>query len=101
MGNHKGNGGSEMMLDLLLTEEIKATMPETVKILHNCGKVTAIFEALDPTKDEPEYIEGESVIVEADKQEIINWLKPFDGVPVGCGSPQLEHFTIRSIKDNL
>lgn len=89
-----------MILDMLLTKEIRATMPDTVKITHNFGTIQVIFEALDP-KDEPMILTGDNVVLEADTQEIINWLKPFDDVPIGCGTPQLESFTLRSIKDNL
>jgi len=89
-----------MKIDLLLTEEMKATMPKSINILHNFGEITVRFPSIE-SSDEPMFMDGESVIIEAETQEIINWLKPFDGVPIGCGTPQLEQFMIKHIKDNL
>jgi hypothetical protein len=89
-----------MVLDLLLTDELKAKMPETIKIAFNFGQIQVVFP--DPTEKfiEDELI-GDSVVVEGDEQEIINWLKQFDGVAIGCGTPQLERFTIMHIDDKI
>jgi len=89
-----------MRLDLLLTEEIKATMPDTIKIEENFGEIDVRFDAVDPN-EEGEILTGDSVIIEGDQAEVIKWLKPFGGVPIGCGVPQLEEFTICHIKDDL
>lgn len=89
-----------MKLHLLLTPEIKATMPETIKIIYNFDKISVIFRAIEP-ENKNKMLEGENAVVEGETQEIINWLKPFDGVPIGNGVPQMEEFTIMHIKDNL
>jgi hypothetical protein len=89
-----------MIIDLLLTSKIKATMPDTIKINFNFGKIGVIF----PSKKANEVdmiMYGDSVVIEGDKEEIIKWLKPFDGIAVGCGTPQLEKFTIMHINENL
>lgn len=89
-----------MKLPILLTDEIRATMPETINILHNFGNIDVIFEAINPD-DAPMFLSGDNAVIEGDKEEIIKWLKPFDGVPIGNGSPQLESFKIMHIKDDL
>jgi len=89
-----------MQLDLLLTNELRVSMPDTIKILHNFGRIGVIF----PSKKIGEadlVLHGDSVVVEGEKDEVVKWLKPFDGIPVGCGSPQLERFTIMHIDENL
>jgi hypothetical protein len=89
-----------MILNILLTEELKATMPETIKITHNFCNIDVIFDAINPN-DEPLILNGDNVVVEGSQEEIIKWFKPFDGVPIGSGSPRMENFTIMHIKDNL
>jgi hypothetical protein len=89
-----------MTLDLLLTPELWKTMPETITVVHNFGFIRVIFPANDP-KEEPLIINGDSAVVEGEQDEIVKWLKPFDGVAIGCGSPQLEKFTIMHIDENL
>jgi len=87
-----------MKQHLLLTPEIKRAMPDTIKELHNFGRIGVIFPALEVgEKDMTLY--GENAIVEGEQEEIVKWLKPFDGIPVGDGVPQMEHFTIMHIKD--
>lgn len=89
-----------MTIDLLLTSEMRETMPETVKITFNFGHTMVRFPALDP-KEEPFFMAGDSVVLEVDSDVFVKWLKPFDGVAIGCGVPQLENFTIHHIKDEL
>jgi len=89
-----------MTIDLLLTPEMRETMPETVNILHNFGEITVRFAALEPN-GEPMLLVGESVVLQADTDVFVKWLKPFDGVAIGCGVPQLEKFTMHHIKDEL
>jgi len=87
-----------MKQHLLLTPEIKKAMPETIKELHNFGKIDVIFPAIDD-KEEDLILSGDNAILEGEQDEFINWLKSFDAVPVGDGVPQMEHFTIMHIKD--
>jgi hypothetical protein len=87
-----------MKLHLLLTPEIKSAMLDTIKELHNFGRIEVVFPALDE-KEEPLILSGENAIIEGEQDEIVNWLKSFDGVPVGDGFPQGEQFTIMHIKD--
>jgi len=89
-----------MKQHLLLTPEIKSAMPDTIKELHNFGRIKVIFPAIDE-KEEDMILSGENAIVEGEQEDIINWLKPFDGIPVGDGFPQGEQFTIMHIKDEV
>ena len=90
-----------MIQNILLTPEIRATLPQSVVITHNFGTIDVRFPALDP-KEEPMILRGDNVVIEGEQDDIVNWLKPFDGVAVGTGgSPQFEHFTIMHIKDEL
>jgi hypothetical protein len=89
-----------MTLDLLLTPELWKSMPKTIVVVHNFGFVRVIFPANDP-KEEPMIMDGDSAVVEGETNEIVKWLKPFDGVAVGCGIPQLEKFEIMHIDENL
>ena len=41
---------------------------------------------------------GDNAVVRGETEEIVKWLKPFDGVAVGVGSPQMEKFEIKHIK---
>lgn len=89
-----------MKLDLLLTPELWKSMPETITVIENFGNIQVIFPAINP-KENPLVINGDSAIVEGETSEIVKWLKPIDGVAVGCGSPQLEKFRIMHIDENL
>ena len=87
-----------MIFNLLLTDELKATMPKTIKVLQNFGNTHVVFP------DENDVIQhsmiGDNAVIEATETDIVAWLKPFDGVAVGTGgSPQMEKFTIMHIKD--
>ena len=90
-----------MTLNILLTDDLKATMPETIKITMNFGEIRVIF----PPENKNEralYMVGDNAVVLGDANEIKKWLKPFDGVAVGVGgSPQFEKFEIRHINEKL
>lgn len=89
-----------MKLHILLTEEVKATMPDSVKEIFNAGRIQVVFPAL--VEGQPnDNLFGDNAIVEGETSEIIKWLKPFDGVAIGDGVPMLEHFTIMHINDEL
>lgn len=44
---------------------------------------------------------GDNAVVEAETDVMIKWLKPFDGVAIGNGVPQMEKFEIMHINENL
>jgi hypothetical protein len=89
-----------MTTQLLLTDELKATMPETVKVAFNFGRVVVMFPPLEGYKT-PLMMYGDNAIVEAETDVMIKWLKPFDGVAIGNGVPQMENFEIMHINENL
>ena len=89
-----------MKLPILLTSEVKATMPKTIKVLANFGHTQVRFPAVKENAD-PLILIGDNAVVEGSEEDIIKWLKPFDGVAIGGESPQLEQFTIMHIDKNL
>lgn len=84
-----------MKLQLLLSKDMQETMPKTCKIILNFGEISVVFE------EDKIVIEGLHCVVEDTQENIVKWLKPFDGVAVGNGIPQLEQFRIMHIKDDI
>jgi len=90
-----------MIINILLTPEIRATMPNSVVVVMDYGRIDVRFPALDP-KEEPMILSGDNVVIDGEEDDIIKWLKPFDDIAVGSGgSPQFEQFTIMHIKKDL
>ena len=89
-----------MTVQLLLTDELKASMPETVKVAFNFGRIQVMFPAIEEGK-EPLVMFGDNAVIEAETETIVEWLKPFDGFAVGNGVPQMEKFEIMHIDKNL
>lgn len=79
-----------MRLHLLITKEMMDTKPRTTEIDHEWGELSVVFG--DRT------VTGLHCFVSDTQNNLTNWLKPFDGVPVGNGSPMMESFTIMHIK---
>lgn len=89
-----------MQVHLLLTPEIREAMPESVNVLMTFGEINVVFpNNEDGAFDAKTFITGENAIVEAEEHHIINWLRPFDGIVVGVGSPTREEFEIMHIKN--
>jgi len=88
-----------MQLHLLITPDIMTTIPKEVKIIDEYGQLDVIFPSTESTNPlDADLLTGLHAIVEGEKEHIINWLKPFDGVPIGNGIPMMEQFTIKHIK---
>ena len=94
-----------MKINLLLTPELNASKPDSIKVSANFGRITVVFPDDDndtmhcPTGHT---MTGDNAVIEGDDDEIVKWLKPFDGFAVGVGgSPQFEQFEIRHISKNL
>jgi len=86
-----------MTLNILLTDELKATMPETIKITMNFGEIRVIFPS-EKKNERAHYMVGDNAVLLGDAEEFKKWLKPFDGVAVGVGgSPQFERFEIKHV----
>lgn len=88
-----------MQQHLLLTEELRKTMPTTTKVVFSMP-IDMVVHDHDSMKAQ-DVIKGENVIVEDTKENIIAWLKPFDGVWIGNGVPQMEHFEVMHIRDDV
>ncbi len=90
-----------MRINLLLTPEMRATIPQSIVVAIDYGRINVRFSALDP-KEKPIILSGDNVIIDGEEDDIIKWLKPFDGIAVGTGGPpQFERFCIMHIKDEL
>ncbi len=72
---------------VMLLESKMNPIPETIKTLENWGYVGI-------TSGE----EGDHVYLEGSQEEFKKWLKPFDGVWVGVGTPQFQNFEVMHIK---
>lgn len=83
-----------MNTTLLITEEMLETKPISINILHNWGLVTAVFN------NHPS-IHGLHCYIEGTETDFINWLKPFDYIAYGVGSPILQQFTIVHVSDKI
>ena len=71
-------------------------MPDIIDVPFNYGEIIVIFH------DDDIKMIGDNAVVKGEQQDIIKWLKPFDGVAIGSGgSPQFEEFKIVHISDNL
>lgn len=81
-----------MHLHLLLTPEL-SPIPKTCKIVHDFGPLVVVFDGFDK--------EGKHCVVEDTQENIITWLKPFDGFVKGNGNPMMESFTIVHVKEGL
>ena len=79
-----------MNMHMLLQPEQKP-IPENIKILEAYGEIEIRTE--DGT-----WITGEHIILEAEPEAIKDWLRPFDGVWIGRGSPMMQEFAIAHIK---
>lgn len=88
-----------MQQHLLLTEELRKTMPATTKVVFTTP-IDMIIHDPDTLKFRGS-VQGENAIVEDTKENIIAWLKPFDGVWIGNGVPQMGHFEIMHIRDDV
>lgn len=81
-----------MQLVLLLTDELKETKPESVKIIENYGSVHVRFD------NYPSMV-GDHCILEGSKEDVVKWLAPFKGVVRGIGSPICQEFEIVHVND--
>jgi len=87
-----------MKLHLLLTVDIAKTMRESTKIIHDWGDILVVFGKFEG-KFETKH--GKHCVVEDTTENIISWLKPYDSIIKGNGTPMAESFEIVHIKDEL
>ena len=80
-----------MQLALLVDKRL-LPIPATVTVVAEFGTVPVV---------NPEgrlAVVGEHMILQADAQAFRDWLRPFDGIWVGKGIPQLQQFDVMHIK---
>lgn len=76
-----------------------ASKPESVNIIVDYGEILVVFP--DEKGDIQHDMRGNNAVVECSQEDLIKWLKPFDGFALGNGVPQMEKFTIVHVKDDL
>jgi hypothetical protein len=80
---------------LLATDEMLATKPASVEVKHNWGHLSIVVG--DDIHDQ---VEGTHIAIEGSEESIKNWLRRFDQIWIGVGSPQLQEFEVRHIKED-
>jgi hypothetical protein len=66
-------------------------IPENVKVLANWTDIEIV-------SDKKIVAVGDHMLLEAEPEAFKTWLKPFDGVWVGKGSPMLQEFDMMHIE---
>lgn len=80
---------------LLLDEQYP--IPKEIEVLNDWGTLAIIVN-----DDEKDQVIGTHVLLKGELKDFSNWMGKFDGVWVGVGnSPQMERFSIMSIKEEL
>lgn len=88
------NDSNKKKLHMLLTDDVLSVIPPTTQITDNYGKLMVVFGSnINNTRT------GKHCIVSDTEENLKNWLKNFDEIIVGCGTPMLESFTITKLKD--
>ena len=88
---------NKMKLDLLLTDEIAATKPQSAKVIFDFGKIEVIFKAIDETEQDMIAI-GIHCVIEDETENVQKWLKQHEFCIIGDGNPQLQNFSIMHVK---
>lgn len=81
-----------MQFHMLLIKEVEKTIPSNV-VIKICWDDELFVNFGDRS------IIGKHVLIEGENKDVAAWLSPFDGVPMGVGSPQLQHFEIMHVKE--
>ena len=78
---------------MLLEPAQNATRPKSCKIEFDWGQLVVVVG--------DDHIRGTHCVINGPKEDIIKWLKPFDGVLIGNGNPMMEKFKVSHIKKSL
>lgn len=84
------------MIVLLATDDMLSTKPQDVEIKHNWGHCEIVV--VEAERDR--FVGGTHIAVEGPIESIKGWLRPFDGVWFGVGSPVLQEFEVGHIKED-
>ncbi len=76
----------------MLVEEKQKPIPPEITVKENWGPLTVVTDANGR-------VYGEHMMLEGSAADFVEWLKPFDGVWVGEGSPTAQNFVVMHIKD--
>lgn len=82
-----------MKLNLILTEELKKSMPHTIETIYH---LTEVKEEINSNK-----YYGDSVIVCGDEDDFIKWLLPHKKIAVGLGRTADNEFYELTVKDAI
>lgn len=75
----------------LLIQDAMLPVPNDITTVEDYGKISVVTD--------DGIIEGRHAVVDASEESLKNWLRPFDGVWVGEGPPQLQVFEVMHIRD--
>lgn len=76
-----------MKLHLLLSDEMKPTLPHTIEVISDMGVVNW------------RGVTGDNVILKGSENDFLDWLKPFKKVIVGTGFHHISEFTWKDLID--
>lgn len=74
----------------LLVEPCHLPVPDNIKIIENWGYVGLAGSTTY----------GDHMAIEGTEEAISDWLRPFKGVYVGRGTPQLQKFDVMHVKES-
>lgn len=74
----------------LLAQFEMLPVPKNIEVVQDFGQVSI-------TTTGSEVIGGSHMMVEGSERALKDWLRPFDGVWVGVGSPQMQEFEVMHI----
>lgn len=87
-----------MTIHLLLTEEIRPTMPETINVVADYGELKVVLPYENSKSNIIDFKRGSHVLLNGEENMFSDWLRPFDGILVGVGSPMMQQFEIMHVK---
>lgn len=82
------------MNQVLLVEDRMFPIPSNIKVLQDWDTVSIHAEI----EGKQGFVRGKHMMLSGEAEAFKTWLKPFDGVWVGQGTPQLQQFTVMHVE---
>jgi len=79
---------------VILVEDKMMPVPEGIKVMFDWDTIS-IHASVESKKG---FVRGNHMMLEAQPDNFKDWLRPFDGVWVGKGAPQMQNFELSHIK---
>jgi hypothetical protein len=80
----------------MLVEEKLGDVPKELEVLQDFGELQVVFDATE--ENDRMILNGKHMALRGDDEVFVKWLKPFDGIAIGEGSPMCQQFNIHHIK---